>query len=162
MILLSIYGITLLLAGVGGWWLVAKVACFGNEGTNSPRVQIYVTQMDKWSVYMYMHACRLIETPILRQLHFHGNSFRNMHPCLSPNNLLYRVLRCQSVKFSSSIPSPKLMKAQFPFNPFPSIALIHTSSKPLRQISLVRIIAKKGHDWIVLLRPAAWRGPPHG
>lgn len=155
------YG-TLLLPGVGGWWLVAKVACFGNEGTNSPRVQIYVTQMDKWSVYMYMHACRLIETPILRQLHFQGNSFRNMHPCLSPNNLFYRVLRCQSVKFSSPIPSPKLMKAQFPFNPFPSIALIQTSSKPLRQISLVRIIAKKGQDRIVLLRLAAWRGPPHG
>lgn len=42
-----------------------------------------------------------------------------MHPCLSPNNLFYIVLRCQSVKCSSSIPSPKLMKAKYPSNPFP-------------------------------------------
>lgn len=106
--------------------VVAKVACFGNDGAIGTG-QILDYMWCKWTNGAYTCICTpagLFETPILRQLHFQGNSFRNMQPCLSPNNLFYRVLRCQSVKFSSSIPSPKLMKAQYPFNPFPAIALI--------------------------------------
>lgn len=150
---------------IWSWWLVVGGwSQRFNWWRNQNR-----TKFSKWSNGAYTCICTpagFIENPNPSSAAFSGNSFGMKHPCLSANNLFteYSDVNQFSSHLQYSRPS---WWGRSIFNPFSSIALIHTSTKSLGQVLLARIIATKEQVWVVVLlrqRGAAtrmvWYVPP--